>query len=219
MLSSFRQRIRNRPLIIILIILGIILAALALNGFVQERIAPALLSWMWRVWLMGSGFPQVMTWAFFVAAIPVIAIFSLIRGRPSFDEDAYVEERRQSGPVQVYARLLRQAPEGDYFRMRLVRHLSKLALDTLEYRERLSHKEIRGALESGQIQVEPEVRQYLQAGWRKRAYETGPKSSSRSWLSRLSEKRSGPEYNAWYDPATDKVIQYLERELEVERES
>ncbi len=219
MFSKLVRGMKNRPILLFVILLLIVLAALALNNVVQDVIAPALLSWLWRVYVLSSGFPQMMTWAFFVALIPVIAIFSLIQGRPSFEDDVYGEDKLHPGQVQELARWIRQAPQGDYFKMRLVRHLAKLTMNTLEYRERLTSKEIRNQLKDGQMEIAPEVHEYLKASWRKRAYESGLATNSRSRRTRLKQQINGRDQQAWYDPKTEKVIQYLECELEVTRES
>lgn len=220
MLTKLRAWLRKRPIILLLIILTIIIVlAFVLNDYVQERIAPSLLSWMWHVYIMSSGFPQVMTWAFFIAAIPVIAIFSLIRGRPAYEEDLLGAEAKPVGQVQTLAHWIQQSPDGEYFRMRLVRHLSHLALDTLAYRERLPSAEVRAALKTGDLQLDPEIYEYLQQGWRKRAYETTPAQGERRRRKRqhLRPSRSGAA--PWRDPQTERIIQFLETELEVTRES
>ena len=101
--------------------------------------------------------------------------------------------------------------------MRLMRHLSNLSLETLQYRERKASKEIRQMIETGQLQVEPEIREYLRAGWRKRA--NGQSTSSKNRLSQLTERRSSRGEAFWYDPQTESVIRFLESELEVNRDS
>lgn len=220
LVSNLRDTVRRRRrlFILILVILLVAVMALTLNDYIQERIAPGLLSWMWGVWIMSSGFPQVMTWAFFVAAIPVIAIFSLVRARPSVEDSPYLEEAKPVGQVQTLTRWIRQAPEGDYFRLRLVRHLSKLALDILEYKERAAPGRIREAVENGRFDIDADIRDYLKTGWRKRALATKVTSSGRKQLSQLARRASRRD-EPWRDPMTEKVIRFLETELEVEGES
>jgi hypothetical protein len=78
---------RNRPIITVAVVIVIGLIAFALIGIVREFIAPWLLQMFWRAYLMADSIPQVMIWAFFVAAIPVLAIFVLIQSRLIVDYD------------------------------------------------------------------------------------------------------------------------------------
>jgi hypothetical protein len=211
--------LRKRPIVIVLIIIFIVAGALGLNRLVQDSIAPVVLSALWQIWLVVSGFPQVVAWAIFIAIIPIIAIFSLFRGWPALREDAKHQETQYPGRVQVLTHLIQQAPEGDYFKMQLERHLVKLALDTLEYRERLPSSEIRKRLESGDLQIDPAIRQYLQAGWRRRIHEARALAPLKKRKSKSALRLGSQVSNAWYDPKTEGVIQFLETELEVNGES
>jgi len=160
-----------------------------------------------------------MTWAFFVAAIPVIAIFSLVQTRPSIEDSLDQEATPTPGQVQTLAQWLRQAPQGEYFKMRLVRHLSNLALEILEYRERMGSREVRDAIEGGQLEIDGDLRQYLRTGWQKRA---GMLTTTNSWRGRLSgraQNRTSRVNEPWRDPLTEKVVRFLENELEVDGES
>ncbi len=221
MRSNLKDTFQKRRRLIFILLAMLVVAALAfvLNDYIKESIAPGLLSWMWSVWVMSSGFPQVMTWAFFVAAIPVIAIFSLVQTRPSFEESPDQEEPQTPGQVRMMAQWLGQAHQGEYFRLRLVRHLSNLALNVLEYRHRIVSKEIRELVENGQLNVDGDIREYLRTGWRKRAGIMTYAETRRARLSRMAKSRAGRDRAPWRDPLTEKVVRFLETELEVDGES
>ncbi len=202
---------KKRPIIIGLGILLIIIIAIALNGVVRETIAPALLAWVWRVSLMSRGFPQVIVWAFFIALIPIIAVFSLLEGRPSEIEPDVVTEQRYEGEVAAWTKRLRQAPEGAYFRQQLLRPLANLTLYTLAYKERLSRAETKEMLADGRITVSPEIHKFLEKGLKTRAH-------SQLSPSRRAKKQSQAQ-TARQEAEIENILQFLENELEVTREN
>lgn len=200
---------RNRHwLVISLLLLGILVLAFVLNGVIRETIAPALLAWVWRVSLMSSGFPQVIIWAFFIALIPIMALFSLIHTVAYPDPEPIGGTKQHDGRVQAWSRQLGRIHEGDYFRSQAIRELANLALDTLAYEERLTRDETREKLRNEQLDISDEVRHFLQAGLR----------SSRIQSSRVTGKHPSERQVAWLDPEIDNIIQFLEVALEVEGE-
>ncbi len=202
---------KKRPILIGLGILLIIILAIALNGVVREAIAPAVLAWVWRVSLMSRGFPQVIVWAFFIALIPIIAVFSLLEGRPSEPEPKAVDEQRYEGEVTVWAKRLRQAPEGAYFRQQLLRPLANLTLRALAYTERLTRAETKEMLGDGRIAVPPEIQKFLDKGLKARA-------PSRLASSRRARKQNRAQ-TAGQETEIETILQFLENELEVTREN
>ncbi|MCP4356555.1 MAG: hypothetical protein GY796_00860 [Chloroflexi bacterium] len=202
---------KKRPILIGLTILLILIIAIALNGVVRETIAPALLAWVWRVSLMSRGFPQVIVWAFFIALIPIIAVFSLLEGRPSEIETAIVEDQRYEGQVTTWIKLLHQAHEGAYFRKQMLRPLANLTLYTLAYKERLTRAETKEMLADGQIAITPEMQKFLDDGLKARSH-------SQRTTSRRAKKSSQTQA-AWKDPEIENILQFLENELEVKREN
>lgn len=197
---------KSRRMRIGLILIGVLLAALVLNGIIRETIAPALLAWVWRVSLMSRGFPQVIVWAFFIALIPIIAVFSLIQGQPGEEAAPEPVPEPMSGRVQAWYRQLARLPEGDYFRDRAVRDIANLALETLAYEERLSREEAIEALRAGSLPVPETVQQFLHHGLRSHRYGHAPN------LAAGNGQPPAPEQEI------EQVIQFLEAELEVNRE-
>ncbi len=202
---------KKRPILIGLGILLIIIIAIALNGVVRETLAPAVLAWVWRVSLMSRGFPQVIVWAFFIAIIPIIAVFSLLEGRLSEPEPEAAVEQRYEGEVTVWVKRLRQAPEGAYFRQQLLRPLANLTLHTLAYKERLSRAETKEMLANDRIAIPPEMQQFLKKGLKARVH-------SQLTPSRRGKKQSLAQIAA-QEAEIENILQFLENELEVTREN
>ncbi len=198
-----RNSLKQRPFL--LIILAVIILVLAFVGreFVQNYVARPLLLSLWHAWYMSRGFPEVMVWALFVAAIPVIAIFNLVVSRKEETAKPIDSQPLQQGQVQANALLLKQAPQGDYFRTRLYKHLSDITLDCLGYRERLSQKQVRDMLKNGEIELDPTVLNAIKQGWRQR-HDT-------------PSRRQLTTSDIWRDPQIEAIVAFLEAELDLEK--
>lgn len=198
-----KASLQKRPFLLIILAIIILLAAFFGRELVRDFVARPLLFSLWHAWYMSQGFPEVIVWALFVAAIPVIAIFNLmVSGRES-EPEPIVAAPPQQGQVQANVRLLKQAPQGEYFKTRLYRHLSGMTLDCLGYRERLSEKEVRALLKSGDLELETAVLAAVKQGWRQRV--ESPASA---------KKRNG-QTAGWRDPQVEEILQYLETELDI----
>ena len=106
---------RSRPVVAVVVVLGIGILAYILIGFVRDFVAPWVLATIWRAYLMGDSIPQVMIWAIFVAAIPILAIFVLIQGKAKVVEDDQPGGHTNSGLVLKWSKLIQRSGSGDYF--------------------------------------------------------------------------------------------------------
>ena len=207
---------RSRPILAIAIVVGIGVLAFALIGFVRDYVAPWVLATIWRAYLMGDSIPQVMIWAIFVAAIPILAIFVLLQGKSKLVEDDLISKQINSGLVIKWSKLLQRSGSGDYFKRRFVRELSDLTIATIRYRERLSEDEVKKALRSGQLPLEPGIYEYLAQGWRREYFPPADRNKRPGLLRGLLNKSPSADVDArWKDPNMEKVVEFLEEELEV----
>jgi len=188
--------------------LALIVLALAFlsRNLVRDYMVRPLLITLWHAWTLREGFPQVLVWAMFVATIPVIAIFNLIVAGRKGKAEEIIDLTPPQGQVQTLALWIQQAPQGDYYKTRLFRHLSKVTVNTLSYREDMPEKEVQTRLRSGDMALDADVLNAIKQGWRKRV-EAG---------SSASKKR---EANTdWHDPQLEKIVEFLEAELEITNE-
>jgi hypothetical protein len=208
---------RSRPVVAVIIVLGIGILAYILIGFVRDFLAPWVLATIWRAYLMGDSIPQVMIWAIFVAAIPILAIFVLIQGKAKVVEDNQPGGHTNSGLVLKWSKLIQRSGSGDYFKRRFVRELSDLTIATIRYRERLTEDEAKKALRSGQLPLEPGIYDYLAQGWRREYFSSSDRKSQSGRLMGLLRRPASVNTIArWKDPNMEKVVEFLEKELEVE---
>lgn len=201
---SIRERLRQQPYLLAGSALIILALAFLSRNLVRDYMVRPLLLALWHAWTMREGFPQVLVWAMFVAVIPVIAVFNLIVAGRRHETDEIVEHAPPQGQVQRIARWIQQAPLGDYYKTRLFRYLSTVTLNTLGYREDMPEKEVRTRLRSGEMELDAEVLDGIQQGWRKRVEAESSASS----------KKQGKNRD-WHDPQLEKIVEFLEAELEI----
>ena len=194
---------RQRPFLLIILAVIILVVAFFGREFVRDFVARPFLYSLWQAWYISQGFPEVLVWALFVAAIPVIAIFNLIVSGKEEEPEPVKPPPPQQGQVQANMRLLQQAPRGEYFKTRLFRHLSGITLDCLGYRERLSEKQVRALLKSGDLELDPAVLAAIKQGWRQR-------------LDVPSTGKRIQQTGEILDPQVEKILQFLETELDIE---
>ena len=191
-----------------LLLLLILLLALPLAGFfqgwVQEVLLIELARLYWSIRLLVESLPQVGLWGTFLAIVLLVAVGSLGWG--------WKLERKGPGKwaapesqVQMLARWIQHADEGEYFHWSLSQHLNTLLCEVLAYREHITPAAVRRRLRSGQIELPPEVDAYLQT-WR-------PGRPARRRLRKRAFRANGPE------PSLESVVQFLEDQMEVSHDS
>ena len=148
---------------------------------------------------------------------PYAATESRSRGRRYSEPDAvyrgqYQRDRDRIIHSTAFRRLVYKTQvfvnhEGDYYRTRLFKHLSTVALSTLGYREDLPEKEVRRRLRSGEMTVDEDVLAAIKQGWPKPIEAQKPASSSR------------PAESVGDDPQVETIVAFLGAELEINDES
>lgn len=207
---------RNRPIVTVAVVIVIGLIAFALIGIVREFIAPWVLRTFWRAYLMAESIPQVMIWAFFVAAIPMLAIFVLIQGRANVEDDSGQSRENTTGQVFHWIKQIQRSSSGDYFKRNFIRQLSELTFATLEYRERMTENQARDALKKEYFHSESGIGNYLAQGWQRERFPLSERKSAIKRLTRIPRSQSiERDGEPWRDPRMEEVIEFLEKELEV----
>lgn len=199
---------RKRLWFIGLILVLAIPLVLVLKDFAREAIATPLLYVLWIGDLFFQSIPQVLFWALFLASALIVAGRSLIRGKKPAQQEREAETVRK-GQVQILARWLHLAAQEDYFEWRLARHLGELTSAVLAQRERTAVARMRKHLRDGELDLPPEVQAYLQTGL------TLAFSKSGSPFSRLLLRLRSSTHTTELDPGPEKVVQFLENQLEV----
>ena len=137
----------------------VIFMALFMRDFVREGIIIPF----FRLARFFQSFPQEVLWFFFLGLVVYVAAKS--------QKNWEIQKRKnkktkteQLGRIENLAILIKQARQGTYTRERLARHLGELALQTLAYQERHSLDVMKARLRRGNLNVPPDIMNYLQAG-------------------------------------------------------
>jgi hypothetical protein len=138
----------------------------------------------------------------------IIAVRSLgQRKRPTRER---VEEKAQfQGQVQVLTRWIERTSKGEYFRWSLAQHLGGLAWEVMAHREHTTPEQLKRGMRTGRLDLPPVIEAYLQSAELPRHSVTGRLFSR--IRGRLGTAVSAPSF----DPALEKVVQFLENQMEI----
>lgn len=145
---------------------------------------------------------QRTAWIFFVLLLAFLAVGSLVRVRRVTSVEGDLEGEHV-GRVALIAGWLAHADKGDYFRWRVARRLSQLAVNLLAHASGEDDQALQQQIMNGKLEAPPQVQAYLRAGLRARSIGLSSPGGSASPLD--------------LPPAV--VVDFLEAHLEgVERE-
>jgi hypothetical protein len=215
--------------IILLAILGLFLTAalaLALTDLVRNLLAEPLTRLYYFFVLLVKSTPQAVFWAILLLFLLVVAGKSVQEVKtpdlPEFDTPLRSPKRERVGFWAIH---INMALQGDHYsRARLAEFLSGVALDLFAQEERASVAEVRQRLDRGELDLPPEIENYLKARLAS-AY------TPRPGLWRMAQEKLARLWNSItgkYSPGSrtlpdqftgqelERVIQYLEDRLEIE---
>jgi len=214
--------------IIALALLAIVLTTalmLALIDLVRNVLAVPITQLFYFLGLLLKSTPQVIFWGMLLLFLLIIAGKSVEQGRKAEPEqfEAPLRSPRHER-IAVWANHIHQALRGDHYaRSRLAEFLASLVVELLAQDERVSISEIRKRLELGELDLPPEIVNYLKARFAIGAIsQPGFLQVIKAGLSQFWDAVLGKnnlEANALPDrltrPELEKIILYLEDRLEV----
>ncbi len=153
---------RQRLILIGLVVGLAALIALLARGLVREIVVVPLLYLIWLIQVLLDSVPQLALWILLVVVAGIMALRSLSWGPTllSFTRS----EHGSRGRVETWLRLLGLAARDDYSRWRLAQRLATLVAEALAERERLEPRQVRQQIEEGAYVIPVDVRAYLCAG-------------------------------------------------------
>lgn len=138
---------------------AVIFMALFMRDFVREGIIIPF----FKLARLFQSFPQEVLWFFFLGLVVYVAAKSLKNWEIQKRKNKKTKTE-QLGRIESLAILIKQARQGTYTRERLARRLGELTLQTLAYQERHSLDAMKARLRRGDLNVPPDILNYLQAG-------------------------------------------------------
>jgi len=192
-----------------LILLLAIPLRLALLDLARDVLAVPLLYFFQIGQIVLRAIPQLPLWALLIVIALFIATGSLARKHEAARKRGEVKTTH-TGPVQVVARWIDQRERGYYFRKRLAHRLGRLAVEALAPHERFTPRQTCQLL--NRLNAPPEVCAYLLAGLGPEFAEV-PRPANP--LAKLRDLLKMSTRNTPLDLDPDKVVRFLERQLEV----
>jgi hypothetical protein len=206
---------RQEKLAEYLIVLGVVLLVavplvLLVRDVVRNMVVIPLLYILWVGRLLLQSVPQAFFWFVFLTAALVLAVGSLVRQERSRGEQPRVPVS-SSGQVRAWVRRIRLMARGGFTGWYFGQHMERLIVDVLAHRERLTPKQIRHRVRSGDLEVPPEIRPY---------FRIARVRSRRRWIAGLVSRlrrRSGrrAQESPPAESGLERAVRFLEDQLEV----
>ncbi len=215
--------------IILLAILGILLVAaltLALTDLVRNVLAVPITHIFYFLGLLVKSTPQVIFWGLLLLFLLVVAGKSVQENRrhelPEFVATLRSPKHER---IAFWANHINMALRGDHYsRTRLAEFLAGMVIELFAQEERVSTVEVRQQLEHGELDLPPEIENYLKARFtqgtitRPSFWQRVEDKLARFWNSFPGKNNLDP--GVLPDHLTrqelERIIQYLEDRLEVE---
>ncbi len=217
--------------LILLAILGILLAAamtLALNDLVRNVLAVPITHTLYFLGLLVKSTPQVIFWGLLLLFLLVVAGKSMQENRRPAPPEFVVPKRPSNYErIALWANHIKMALRGDHYaRTRLAEFLAGMVIELFAQEERVSTTEVRLQLERGELDLPPEIENYLKARFSQGAI---ARPSFWQWikdkLARFWNSFSGKNHPAsgvlpehLTRQELERIIHYLEDRLEVEND-
>jgi hypothetical protein len=207
---------RVLPLLAILIALALPLM-LVLEDFVRDAIVLPLAYLLWLVGVILDALPQALFLSLIVFLGAYIAARSLSRDRKP-EQTEQPRYSRSEGAVALWLERIGRVSEGAYSRERLNYYLGQLLTRTIAHEEHIPPREILHAVDTGELDLPPEIRMYVDGAYR-RGYPSGPRWYRRlaTMLARklkLDHGRQAKEREL--QMALAPALDYMERQLRME---
>jgi hypothetical protein len=194
---------------------GVLLLTILLVIVFRDAVREIVVEPLWDIIVVGQlllGYlPQGVLWGLFLLMAFYLAVKSMAgRKRPPRSRPT---EMRRPGQVSVWARRIHLVTRENYSKWYFLKHLGKLVVGVLADREQLESWEIRRRLKTGELNVPPEVQTCVQA-------EKAPGVSRRfsDVALRLWQRVKTRPRKASFDSDLERIVQFLENQLEVPRD-
>lgn len=215
------NRLNSRRLIAVAVVLLIVTTTLLISfrAVVRELIVIPLSYWYWIISLFLESTPQIFFWVLAVFIVAIIAWRSFFQKQKRVEIAAKVPDYSPAtGRVKYWANRVNLMRMGSYYQSTFNEALSRLALDLISYRYRLSNRQIERGLQRNTIIVPVEVRDFLLKHLFQREFSSVNyinyvyRAIRLWWITHIFPSRQRREQ---ISSQARRLIQYMEEELEV----
>lgn len=154
---------RRRILLIGCILLGMAIVAYVFRDVIAQWFLVPLLYLVRIAEAVYHLFPQYLYWLALLLFAIFLAVNSLSR-QTTISEKQKLEANEYLGRVGMWSHWFEQQEKGNYFGWIMAHNLAELTLDVLSHRYKLPRQELKHQIEKGEMDLPPDVLDYLQAG-------------------------------------------------------
>lgn len=215
------NRLNSRRLIVVSAVLLVVTATVLISfrGVVRELIVIPLSYWYWIISLFLESTPQIFFWVLAVLIVAIIAWRSFFKKQKRIEVAVKVPDYSPAtGRVTYWANRVNLMQMGSYYQSTFNEALSRLALDLISYRYRLTNRQIERGLQRNTIIVPTQVRDFLLKHLFQREFSSVNftnyvyRTIRLWWITHIFPSRQRREQ---ITPDARRLIQYMEEELEV----
>ena len=147
-------------LALLLILAGLL--AYVIQDFVDQAIITPFLYLYWLARLLLAAVPQKIIWGVFLGVALISTGRTLWRWRGR-SRQIRLGVKPQSGRIEAWLKLIRQADQEIYYKWQLAQQLRRLTLGAMAREQRLSGREIRQQLHAKALDLPPAIQAYFEA--------------------------------------------------------
>ncbi len=206
----------------LLLLVGILIALalplmFMLKDFVREAIVLPFAYQAWVVGIVVDALPE----GLFLGAVVLVGILIATRSLRRSRAVVQIEQtrpHRSDGSVRVWMERVAHVSAGTYSRDRFGHYIGQFLIRAIAYEERLSPREVRLHVDSGEIDLPDGVREYLDLTQQSAA------PSRRTWFQRVKQRLLGLAQRRLRRRVTpddlwaemDVALSYIERQLRIQ---
>jgi hypothetical protein len=195
-----------------IVLLGL-LGTLLLSGAVREGLVKPLLNVVWTVYVLVNVFPQAAVWGVFMTLALLLAWRSMGREFKASRRTKAALPPDQ-GRVETLTHWVKETAYGEYFRHKLVRHITDLLLEARGYPFNLPERRVDELIRSNALNLPADVHSYLSTGLV--AYNDLALSVRKSPVTERLRRDTTPNPpTIGDDPTFQATLRFLEHELEI----
>lgn len=173
----------------------------------RQTIAVSLVSLLWGAKLLLYTLPQPLIWGVFLVVGTYILLKSLISSQ-LFQSQKQIKVSKPHGKVEKLADLIQLANQSEYSRRKLAQYLTTVTLDILEFQRQESREQLYHALQTGNLEIDQELRKYFQTALAKRNV-----SSSTGLWAKIHERFAAQKQQTPLNLEPTTIIRFLEEQL------
>jgi hypothetical protein len=212
---------QNRRVVVLIVVILFmnLLLAIIFRDFIRENVLIPILYLFWYIRLFLRSLGEICLWPIILMILGIISLAILRKSKKPEQEDrGYTEATAQveEGRVGFWMKYIRRQSIGTENLSFASFRMKELVLSVLAYQENLSNAELESEMDLGNISVPEELRNIVLSTDHDINRVSRPASLKNRvlrWFRSSSNSSQSP-----HNPEMDKLVRYLEAQLEIEHD-